>query len=112
MHQSGWGGEEVLSTTHVTAAILVILDSSCVFVTMATDSAQNLVFWALESDTGTMWCQFWPLGALLSVCLHSSCLSPFVSVSVSPQPALGPSVFFVQEGAAPAPRGDTGATVL
>lgn len=38
-----WGEEEVLSKTHVIATILVILDISCMFVTMATDSARNLV---------------------------------------------------------------------
>lgn len=71
-------GRRFLSKTHVIATILVILDISCMFVTMATDSARNLVCWALGSSIVAMWCQFGPLSDFLSLCL-----SPPACVSLS-----------------------------
>lgn len=88
--------EEVLYKTHVIATILVILDISCMFVTMVTDSAGNLVCWALGSSITAMWCQFGPLGAFLSLCLSPPapvCL--FIFVSVCPQPVSGPVHFLL-----------------
>lgn len=94
MQQIHWGpgrGRKVLYKTHVIATIPVILDISCMFVTMVTDSARNLVCWALGSSITAMWCQFGPLGAFLSLCLSPPapvCL--FIFVSVCPQPVSGP----------------------
>lgn len=48
------------------------------FVTMATDSARNLVCRALGSSRAAMWCQFGPRGAFLSLCL-----SPPARISLS-----------------------------
>lgn len=51
------------------------------FVTMATDSARNLVCWAMGSGITAMWCQFGPLGVFLS---PPACISlSFVSISAS-----------------------------
>lgn len=47
------------------------------FLTMATDSARNLVCWALGSSKTTMWCQFGPLGVSLSLCLSPPYLPVF-----------------------------------
>lgn len=69
--REGVGQGEVLSKTHVISTILVILDISCMFITMATDSARDLVCWALGSGLAAMWCQFGPLSAFWSLCLSS-----------------------------------------
>lgn len=96
-----------LSKTHVIATILVILDISCMFVTMETDSARNLVCWALGFSIAAMWCQFGPLSDFLSLCLSpSACVSVFF-VFVFPQPVSGPLCFFFQKAAVPASLGDT-----
>lgn len=85
-------GRGSLSKTHVISTILVILDISCMFVTMGTDSARNPVCWALGSSLVAMWWQFGPLGAFWSMSVFpGSGLSifVFVFVSVFPQPSLG-----------------------
>lgn len=82
-----------LSKTHVIATILVILDISCMFVTMETDSARNLVCWALGFSIAAMWCQFGPLSDFLSLCLSpSACVSLFFLSLSFLSPSLGLSV--------------------
>lgn len=104
----GWVEEEVLSKTHVIATILVILDISCMFVTMATDSARNFVCWALGSSIAAMWCQFGPLGAFsVSLSVYPS-LCPSVFVSAFPYLSLSRSSIFSQETPPPASLGDIG----
>lgn len=90
-----------LSKTHVIATILVILDISCMFVTMETDSARNLVCWALGFSIAAMWCQFGPLSDFLSLCLSpSACVSLFFCLCLSTA-RLWASLFLLPENSCP-----------
>lgn len=79
-------GRGSLSKTHVISTILVILDISCMFVTMGTDSARNPVCWTLGSSLVAMWWQFGPLGAFWSMSVFPGSglsVSPSLSLSLS-----------------------------